>query len=69
MIESKPGSGRPVSGALPPKTAPEQPGEPRKMGAHGVGGGLEARAGTAPTPPSTPPLLRYGGVMAERPHR
>ena len=54
---------------MPPETTRKQPGEPLKMGAHGVGGGLEARAGTAPTPPSTPPLLRYGGAMAELPHR
>ena len=34
-----------------------------------VGGGLEARVGTAPKLPSNPPMLRYGGAMAERSHR
>ena len=56
-------------GALPPKLTRKQPGEPPKMGAHGVGGGLEARAGTAPTLPfnPSPAALRRRNARASPP--
>ena len=63
------GSRSPASGALPPETARKQPGEPPKIDLQSVDGVDEARARTPPNPPSTPPLLRYGGRAAERRYR
>ena len=63
------GSGSLASGALPPETARKQPGEPPKIDLQGVDGVEEARARTTPNPPSTLPLLRYGGRAAERCYR
>ena len=63
------GLGSPASGALPPETARKQPGEPPKIDLQGVDGVEEARGRDPPNPPSTPPLLRYGGRAAERCYR
>ena len=63
------GSGSLASGALPPEIARKQPGEPPKIDLQGVDSVDEACARTPPNPPSTPPLLRYGGRVAERRYR
>ena len=63
------GSGSPASGALLPGTARKQPGEPPEIDLQGVDGVEEARDRDPPNPPSTPPLLRYGGGAAERCYR
>jgi metal-sulfur cluster biosynthetic enzyme len=53
--------GCPVAGNRP-RTA-QRAAQDRPSGVDGV---EEARVDTPPNPPSTPPLLRYGGGAAER---